>query len=47
MINSSEDGSGSLVTATPHIRKKHTGRWSNVSMEVNTDKSKNHIDLKR
>ena len=36
-LSSHEDFSSSQ---TPdYIKKKHTGRWSNVSMDVNIDKS--------
>jgi hypothetical protein len=36
----SGNGTGNLAGATPHLKKKHTGRWSNVSMDVNSEKSR-------
>jgi hypothetical protein len=38
---SSNDGTGNLVGSSPHVKKKHTGRWSNVSMDVNNKKNGN------
>lgn len=37
-MSNSGDGTGNLVGATPHVKKKHTGRWSNVSMDINNEK---------
>ena len=36
---SSGDGSGNLVGSSPHVKKKHTGRCSNVSMDVTNKKN--------
>jgi hypothetical protein len=46
-MSSSGDGTGNLVGATPHVKKKHTGRWSNVSMEVNHQKNMKDADIKK
>ena len=44
---SNGDGTGNLVGASPHVKKKHTGRWSNVSMEVTNEKNMKDNEIRK